>query len=105
MAPIVSFARFWYDFIVGDDWRIALSILATLIVIVLAVHSRVPAWWILPPVVIVTLGASLWRESRHAGRDSERPPGAEAVAPERWTATPDAEDGTEQPLTDRPQPL
>jgi hypothetical protein len=25
---VKGFARFWYDFIVGDDWRIALGVVA-----------------------------------------------------------------------------
>jgi hypothetical protein len=25
-----AFLRFWYDFIVGDDWRVALAVVAAL---------------------------------------------------------------------------
>jgi hypothetical protein len=27
----LAFLRFWYDFIVGDDWRIAVGIVAVLV--------------------------------------------------------------------------
>jgi C4-dicarboxylate transporter len=30
MAYIQAFFRFWYDFLVGDDWRIAAGIVLTL---------------------------------------------------------------------------
>ncbi len=30
MRFVYGFARFWYDFIVGDDWRIAVGIAAVL---------------------------------------------------------------------------
>lgn len=63
MSFLVSFARFWYDFIVGDDWTIALAVVIALVVT--AALARVTtsgvAWWILPLAVIVVLGASLWR--------------------------------------------
>jgi hypothetical protein len=30
MRQLRGFGRFWYDFIVGDDWRIALGVVAVL---------------------------------------------------------------------------
>ena len=30
MALVRGFLRFWYDFIVGDDWRIALGVVLVL---------------------------------------------------------------------------
>ncbi len=30
MRFVTGFGRFWWDFIVGDDWRIAAGVLATL---------------------------------------------------------------------------
>jgi hypothetical protein len=30
MRYLVGFGRFWYDFIVGDDWRIAAGVAAVL---------------------------------------------------------------------------
>jgi len=26
MTRLVAFAHFWYDFIVGDDWRVAVGV-------------------------------------------------------------------------------
>jgi hypothetical protein len=64
MRYIVSFGEFWYDFIIGDDWLIAALVAVTLCL--LAIVHRASLWWILPIVVIASLGASLWRATRPA---------------------------------------
>jgi len=60
---IVGFARFWYDFIIGDDWLIAALIAVALVVLAVVRHAWL--WWVLPLVVVLALGASLWRATRH----------------------------------------
>jgi hypothetical protein len=57
----VRFALFWYDFVVGDDWRIAAAVVIALAVTALLVHAGVSAWWLLPLVVLAFLSISLWR--------------------------------------------
>jgi hypothetical protein len=32
MRHVAAFGRFWWDFVVGDDWRIAAAVLAALAV-------------------------------------------------------------------------
>lgn len=68
LAPVRrlrSFAAFWYDFIIGDDWRGAAVVAAALAVTALLVHgASVNAWWLLPAAVIATLGWSLARAVR-----------------------------------------
>ena len=64
MRFLVGFGRFWYEFIVGDDWTIAAAIVAALIVTSLLVRAHVESWWLLPIIVIVSLTASLWRAAR-----------------------------------------
>ena len=69
-SALASFGRFWYRFIVGDDWTIAASIFIT-VVVVFALHAaRIAAWWLMPIVVLATLGFSLYRAHRQdaAGR-------------------------------------
>jgi len=61
MRYIRAFLKFWYDFIVGDDWTIAASITVAIAVTYWLVQSNIQAWWLLPAVAIVTLGVSLWR--------------------------------------------
>ena len=64
MRFLIGFGRFWYEFIVGDDWTIAGAIVAALIVTSVLVRARVELWWLLPVIVIVSLTASLWRAVR-----------------------------------------
>jgi hypothetical protein len=62
---VKAFLRFWYDFIVGDDWTIAAGVIAALAVTALAAHNGLPsAWWLLPVVVAVGLTVSLLRATR-----------------------------------------
>ena len=63
MRYIVSFAKFWYDFIIGDDWTIAASIAAAVGATFGLAHSNTQAWWVLPLAAIVTLGVSLLRNA------------------------------------------
>jgi hypothetical protein len=55
------FAKFWWNFIVGDDWRVAVGIAVGLGLTALVATTDVPAWWILPIAVALVLGASLRR--------------------------------------------
>ena len=64
MQFIVNFGKFWYDFIIGDDWRIAAAVVVALGLTALLVHAGVAAWWLLPLVVVVFLGISLWQVAR-----------------------------------------
>jgi hypothetical protein len=63
MTKIRAFLAFWYDFIVGDDWRVALGV-ALAVAATAALRSVVAAWWLLPAVVAVLLPFSLWRATR-----------------------------------------
>ena len=48
MSFIVGFGRFWYDFIIGDDWTIAAAVVVALLVTNLLVRAHVTAWWLVP---------------------------------------------------------
>jgi hypothetical protein len=61
---LTGFFRFWYDFIVGDDWRLAIGGGAALGLSALACRAHVPAWWVLPTAVLVILAASLLHATR-----------------------------------------
>jgi hypothetical protein len=62
MKRLRSIWDFWYDFVVGDDWRGAVTIVAALIVTGLLAHlAGVNAWWLLPLCVFAALGWSLRR--------------------------------------------
>jgi hypothetical protein len=55
------FARFWWDFLVGDDWSVAVGIAAGLSLTAALAASSVPAWWLLPLAVATVLWVSLRR--------------------------------------------
>jgi hypothetical protein len=60
-----AFGAFWYDFVIGDDWRIAVGVIAGLAVTALVTHAaHAPAWWILPLIVVALLTLSLWGSTR-----------------------------------------
>jgi len=61
---IRAFAAFWYDFVVGDDWLIALGVVIGLALTYLLSRTAVPAWWLLPLALAVLLPLSLWRATR-----------------------------------------
>jgi hypothetical protein len=62
---VKTFLRFWYDFIVGDDWTIAAGVVIALaITAVLAHNGMESAWWVLPLVVAAGLTASVLRAAR-----------------------------------------
>lgn len=54
MNAIRAFGRFWYDFIIGDDWKIPLAV-----VIALAVVAVLMTVTDLSDAVLTTLGAVL----------------------------------------------
>jgi hypothetical protein len=62
----VRFLRFWWDFVVGDDWRAALGIAVAIGIAAALVAAGVDAWWLIPAGVAAILYASLRRESRNA---------------------------------------
>jgi len=64
IARLKAFGAFWYDFVVGDDWRVAVCVVGALAVTYGVSKTSVPAWWILPAVVAVVLPWSLWRARR-----------------------------------------
>lgn len=57
----VAFVRFWYHFIVGDDWTVAAAVAAGLILTALINSMHLVAWWLMPVIVVAMLGLSLRR--------------------------------------------
>ncbi|MDA0711524.1 MAG: hypothetical protein O3B73_15095 [bacterium] len=64
MRYILGFAKFWYDFIVGDDWTIAVAVVAALALTSYFVQTGIAVSWLLPVAVLLFLGVSLWRAAR-----------------------------------------
>jgi hypothetical protein len=64
MRRLRGFGAFWYDFVVGDDWRIALGVVLALGATAGLVAAGVDAWWLPPAAVVVLLALSLHRAVR-----------------------------------------
>jgi hypothetical protein len=64
MNRLEAAARAVWDFVVGDDWRVAAAVVLALGVTGLVAGTTVSAWWILPLATLVTLALSVWRASR-----------------------------------------
>jgi hypothetical protein len=64
MKYVVAFLRFWYDFVVGDDWRVAAGVVAAIAVTALLAHHGVNAWWLIVAAVLAVLAGSVWRAAR-----------------------------------------
>ena len=58
---IKAFGAFWYDFIIGDDWTMAVAVAVGLIVTAILNVNHVTAWWLMPVIVVLMLGVSLRR--------------------------------------------
>jgi hypothetical protein len=50
-----------WDFVVGDDWQVALGVVIALGATAVLASSGAAAWWVLPVCVAVLLWASVWR--------------------------------------------
>jgi hypothetical protein len=61
---VKRFAKFWWDFLVGDDWRVAAGIVVAFGLTALLAATSIPAWWVLPLGVAAVLWLSLRRVAR-----------------------------------------
>lgn len=61
MSAIAAFGRFWYRFIVGDDWVIAVAVALALVADYVLLRAGYSGWWLLPLVVVCVMAVSLWR--------------------------------------------
>jgi len=64
MSYVAAFGRFWWDFIVGDDWVVAAVVAIGLAMTGILTALGVDAWWLLPVVVALALAGSLRRATR-----------------------------------------
>jgi hypothetical protein len=65
MKWLAQFGKFWYDFLVGDDWRLAVGTVITVSGVFAVAHHGVNVWWLLPLAVGLILVISVTHEVRH----------------------------------------
>jgi hypothetical protein len=61
MSRVAAFGRFWWDFVVGDDWRAAVGVLVSIGITAALAAAGFAAWWFLPPATAIVLWLSLRR--------------------------------------------
>ncbi len=64
MRRVRAFAQFLWDFVVGDDWRIAVGVVIALGLTAVVAATSVAAWWVLPVAVAALLWLSVWHVAR-----------------------------------------
>jgi hypothetical protein len=64
VTRLAAFGRFWWNFVVGDDWLVAAGLVVALGVTALVAHDDVSAWWLMPLAVVGLLVLSLRRGVR-----------------------------------------
>jgi hypothetical protein len=65
MRYVAAFGRFWWNFVVGDDWRIAAGLVVAFVLTWLLAHNDIAAWWVLPLAVALLLVGSVASEARN----------------------------------------
>jgi len=63
---VAAFGHFWWEFVVGDDWRAAAGIAVALGITAALAAADVAAWWFLPLAVAAVLWLSLRRAAGNA---------------------------------------
>jgi hypothetical protein len=58
---VKGFGRFWWDFLIGDDWTIAATVVAALAAAYGLHRAGVAAWWIVPAAGLGVVVVSLMR--------------------------------------------
>jgi uncharacterized membrane protein len=64
MIRLRQFGAFWYDFVIGDDWHVAVGVVLALASTYGLHRASVSAWWVVPIAVAVLLPYSLWRATK-----------------------------------------
>jgi hypothetical protein len=66
MSRLAGFGRFWWNFVIGDDWLVAVLVAVGIGATAALAAANVAAWWLLPLAVLLVLWLSLRRAIRSA---------------------------------------
>ncbi len=63
-SALVRFGLFWYDYLVGDDWQIALGVVVAIVLTVVLAPIWSAAWLIMPLAVLILMPYGVARSLR-----------------------------------------
>jgi hypothetical protein len=66
LSRLAAFGRFWWEFVIGDDWLVAVLVAVAIGATAVLATAGVTAWWLLPFAVPLILWLSLRRAIRSA---------------------------------------
>jgi len=78
MKYVKQFGLFCWDFVVGDDWRLAGGAIASVGLTVLLAHHGKNVWWMLPVLIVGAVALSVGRVARAARSQASKDRVAEA---------------------------
>ncbi|MEI7797709.1 MAG: hypothetical protein WCI68_02985 [Actinomycetes bacterium] len=61
---IKKFGAFWFDFLIGDDWRGTVIVLAAFILTHRLASENLVSWWVLPLGIVILLPYNLFRVTK-----------------------------------------
>ncbi len=61
MRAVRRFFSFWYDFVVGDDWMLAVGVVVAVLVTWALAATFSAAWIVMPLAVVALLAISIGR--------------------------------------------
>jgi hypothetical protein len=61
MSRLAALGRFWWDFVIGDDWLAAAGAALGIAATAVLAAAGIAAWWLLPVATLLVLYLSLRR--------------------------------------------
>jgi hypothetical protein len=61
MSRLAALGRFWWDFVIGDDWLAAAGAALAIAATAVLAAAGIAAWWLLPVATLLVLYLSLRR--------------------------------------------
>jgi hypothetical protein len=61
MSRAAAFGRFWWNFVIGDDWLAAVGAALAIAATAVLAAAGIAAWWLLPVATLLVLYLSLRR--------------------------------------------
>jgi hypothetical protein len=77
MRYLKQFGLFCWDFVVGDDWRLAGSAIASVGITLLLAHHGMNVWWMLPILIVAAVALSVGMVARSARTQASKDPVAQ----------------------------